>query len=132
MATGNVSVETARVLAELAFFVGKGVQAVAGARLSKMETEAREYWIARHLRSIPIALERAAQHGETFDDHRAVVTAEAEKLGRIAVELALAAAPGSNPVVITLEHVTEASHQVNTGDACQKAQRAGAGGYCEG
>jgi hypothetical protein len=127
----NVSVDTARVLAELAFFVGKGVQKATGARLNVFDTEAREYWVDKHLKSIPIALARAAKKGETFDDHRSVVTAEAKKLGRIAAELALADDPTGNPVVIKLEHVKEASKRVNEGEACQAASTAGGGGYCE-
>jgi hypothetical protein len=128
----SVSREAAAVFGECAFATGMAIATTIGpGKTAVMKPDAREFWSARHLLAIPLALERAAKKGQTWEkDHREIVLAEAFRLGRLAAEHALKAGSG-DIVQITLEHVKAASKEVSEGQQCQAAIRAGGGGYCE-
>lgn len=124
--------EGVRVLAELSYFVGRGVEEAAAGKVCRLEDAARDFWVDRHIRTVAVALARAASNQQTFSDHRAVVTEQASRLGRRAVELALAAAPTAEVIVVTKAHVEVATAQINAEATCRAARIAGGGGYCEG
>lgn len=128
----SISNEAAGVLAECAFFTGVAIGKALGAKTPVMMPDARQFWVLKHVRSIPIGLERAAQQGQTWDDHRETVLGEATRLGTLAAKYALEDEPRADVVPITLVHVERASKEVSQGPRCQAATKAGGGGYCEG
>ena len=129
----SISNEAAAVLAECAFTTGLAVGSRIGEeRTAKMTPEARAFWLAKHLLAIPIALERAARKGQSWEKHhRKIVLPEAARLGRLAAKFALEDSKKSEIVEITLEHVRRASKEVSEGKQCRAAVKSGGGGYCE-
>jgi hypothetical protein len=107
-----------KVFAETAFFTGAGMQSAMGGRPYALTPEARDYWLDKHAKTIPIALKRKTADWET---DRTIVIQQAINLGAFAAQFALKDAKPTGIVTVDVQHVQAASKKVN--DSMKAASR---------
>ena len=124
------------ILAECALHVGRGMESEMqkdpGKRQWVLTSEAREFWIEYHMRSIPQAFEKYGS-GANWTKQRGIVTGMAGVLGITAAQYALADPDNKDERVIqvTLEHVERATETIRDDPRCVGAKQGGQGIYCE-
>ena len=133
--SNEVSKEAAKILAECSFQTALGLERAAAndptKRSYSLDNDARDYWLTKHLRTIPNALKNP-KNKWTVD--RQFVLPQARDLGRIAMENALADAINSHSagITVTKDHVKGASIAIAKGPICVAAKKGklGSGPYC--
>ncbi len=117
----SVPVLAAQILAECAFAVAQGMERAmatdAQHRPYAMLPEARDFWIAKHMKSIPQAL---LKYRLNWSHVRKGALLMATLLGRRAAELAMASA-GDATIEVRKAHVSAASVEVKNDPRCFNA-----------